>query len=108
MRTDMNTLKERSKEAWSNYEYREGFLYNTTFEDGYVIGATEQKKIDMTLFLELCERWKKIYLRKCQSPSEYSRTIAPGQCDAIDLLLHDVFKEMGIDEETFIKAHREE
>lgn len=48
----MKTKEDRAKEAWSNYEYREGFLYNTTFEDGYVIGATEQENLDIDKALE--------------------------------------------------------
>ena len=38
----MKTIEQKAKEAWENYEYRATpHLYNSVFEDGYVLGAKE-------------------------------------------------------------------
>lgn len=39
----MKTIEERAKEAWSDYEYREGDLYNTCFIDGFLAGAKSEQ-----------------------------------------------------------------
>lgn len=44
------TLEERAKEAWDNYEYREGELYQNCFTDGFIAGVKyEQEHRPITL-----------------------------------------------------------
>ena len=46
----MKTIEERAKEAWDNYEYREGELYQSCFTDGFVAGTKyEQEHRPITL-----------------------------------------------------------
>lgn len=46
----MKTIEERAKEAWDNYEYREGELYQSCFTDGFIAGAKyEQDHRPITL-----------------------------------------------------------
>lgn len=40
----MKTIEERAKEAWFDYEYREGELYNTCFTDGFLAGAKSERE----------------------------------------------------------------
>ena len=40
----MKTIEERAKEAWFNYEYREGELCQNCFTDGFVAGAKSERK----------------------------------------------------------------
>lgn len=46
----MKAIEERAKEAWDNYEYREGELYQNCFTDGFIAGAKyEQEHRPITL-----------------------------------------------------------
>lgn len=40
------TIKERAKNT-IDWEWRDGCIYNFSFKDGYIKGATEQKEIDI-------------------------------------------------------------
>ena len=71
----METIEERAGNAWLDYEYRDGCLYNTTFEDGYVIGATEQKDIDVDKVCEWLEDNCKGYFM-CDKVQVYNLTDA--------------------------------
>lgn len=53
----MAMIEERAEKAWSIYEYRDGCLYHTTFQDGYTIGANEQKAIDIEKAYEWLKSW---------------------------------------------------
>lgn len=39
----MKMIEERAKEAWDNYEYREGELYQSCFTDGFINGAESER-----------------------------------------------------------------
>lgn len=40
----MKTIEERAKEAWDNYEYSVGQLYQSCFTDGFIAGAKSEQK----------------------------------------------------------------
>lgn len=66
--------------------------------DGYVAGATKQKVLDREDFKSLVKRefdsLYNLYIRKAGCDSEYSRTVAPAQMDAIDTLKNAILEAM--------------
>lgn len=39
----MKTIEERAEEAWDNYEYSVGELYQSCFTDGFIAGAESER-----------------------------------------------------------------
>lgn len=73
-------------------------LLNGAAYDSYVAGATKQEAIDREDFKSLVKRefdsLYELYIRKAGCDSEYSRTVAPAQMDAIDTLKNAILKAM--------------
>lgn len=91
----MATIQERASKNGALLSIKYG-ISQKMVEALYIAVAKEQRAIDREDFKSLVEKefdsLYELYIRKASCKSEYSRTVAPSQMDAIDTLKNAILK----------------